>query len=151
GGLNLYSYAPNPLSWIDPLGLALTGVDFTGSLDLFPVKGNQLNIVEITMQGSRGRDFTEAFKKAGITKAESTGYTWHHLDDFDPTTGKTTMQLVKTSAHEGTFPHAGSVSQFEKHFNLPSGSYGSSDAIAISPSKGWLAGRIPKALKRGCS
>ncbi|WP_410054394.1 HNH endonuclease [Escherichia sp. KTE11] len=61
------------------------------------------------------------------------------------------MQLVKTSAHEGTFHHAGSVSQFEKHFNLPSGSYGSSDAIAISPSKGWLAGRIPKVLKRGCS
>ena len=151
GGLNLYQYAPNPLSWIDPLGLALTGVDFTGSPDLFPVKGNQLNIIEITMQGSRGRDFTEAFKKAGITKAESTGYTWHHLDDFDPTTGKTTMQLVKTSAHEDTFPHAGSVSQFEKHFNLPSGSYGSSDAIAISHSKGWLVGRIPKALKRGCS
>ncbi len=151
GGLNLYAYAPNPLGWIDPLGLALTGVDFTGSPDLFPVKGNQLNIVEITMQGSRGRDFTEAFKKAGITKAESTGYTWHHLNDFDPTTGNTTMQLVKTSAHEGTFPHAGSVSQFEKHFNLPSGTYGSSDAIAISHSKGWLAGRIPKALKKGCS
>ncbi|MEZ2603178.1 RHS repeat-associated core domain-containing protein [Kluyvera intermedia] len=25
GGLNLYQYAPNPLSWIDPLGLAATG------------------------------------------------------------------------------------------------------------------------------
>ncbi len=24
GGLNLYQYAPNPLSWIDPLGLAVT-------------------------------------------------------------------------------------------------------------------------------
>ncbi|MBB2334024.1 RHS repeat protein, partial [Escherichia sp. 93.0816] len=22
GGLNLYAYAPNPLSWIDPLGLS---------------------------------------------------------------------------------------------------------------------------------
>ncbi|ECQ6566613.1 RHS repeat-associated core domain-containing protein [Salmonella enterica subsp. enterica] len=22
GGINLYAYAPNPLSWIDPLGLA---------------------------------------------------------------------------------------------------------------------------------
>ena len=151
GGYNLYQYAPNPLSWIDPLGLALTGVDFTGSPDLFPAKDNQLNIVEIKMQGSRGRDFTEALKKkAGITRAESKGYnTWHHLDDFDPITGKTTMQLVKTSAHETTFPHAGSVSQFEKHFNLPSGSYGSLKAIAISHSKGWLAGRIPKALKKG--
>ncbi len=25
GGLNLYQYAPNPLSWIDPLGLACVG------------------------------------------------------------------------------------------------------------------------------
>lgn len=60
------------------------------------------------------------------------------------------MQLVKTSAHEATFPHAGSVSQFEEHFNLPSGSYGSSDAIAIPHSKAWLNGRVPKTLKAGC-
>jgi len=26
GGLNLYQYAPNPLSWIDPLGLSCTRV-----------------------------------------------------------------------------------------------------------------------------
>jgi len=150
GGLNLYQYAPNPLMWIDPWGWAFGGVDFTGSPDLFPVKGNQLNIVEITMQGARGRDFTEAFKLAGISKADATGYTWHHLNDFDPVSGKTTMQLVTTSAHEATFPHAGSVSQFEKHFNLPSQSYGSADAVAISHSKGWLKGRIPKALRSGC-
>ena len=41
GGLNLYPYVPNPLSWIDPLGLVLTCVDFTKSTDLFPGKGNQ--------------------------------------------------------------------------------------------------------------
>ncbi|HEJ9096580.1 TPA: HNH endonuclease [Serratia odorifera] len=149
GGLNLYQYAPNPLMWIDPWGWAFGGVDFTGSPDLFPVKGNQLNIVEITMQGARGRDFTEAFKLAGISKVDATGYTWHHLNDFDPVSGKTTMQLITTSAHEATFPHAGSVSQFEKHFNLPSQSYGSADAVAISHSKGWLKGRIPKALRSG--
>lgn len=150
GGINLYQYGPNPLTWIDPWGWAFGGVDFTGSPDLFPVKGSQLNIVEITMQGARGRDFTEAFKLAGISKADATGYTWHHLNDFDPVSGKTTMQLVTTSAHEATFPHAGSVSQFEKHFNLPSQSYGSADAVAISHSKGWLKGRIPKALRSGC-
>jgi len=26
GGLNIYSYAPNPLAWIDPLGLSTCGV-----------------------------------------------------------------------------------------------------------------------------
>jgi len=60
------------------------------------------------------------------------------------------LQLAETSAHEVTFPLTVSVSRFEKHFNLSSGSYGSLKAIAISHSKGWLAGRIPKALKKGC-
>ena len=41
GGLNLYPYVPNPLSWIDLLGLVLTSVDFTRSTDLFTGKGNQ--------------------------------------------------------------------------------------------------------------
>ena len=58
---------------------------------------------------------TEAFKQAGITKAEFTDYTWHHLDDFDPITGKTTIELVEISAYESTFPYAGFVSLFEKH------------------------------------
>ncbi|MGS6381119.1 hypothetical protein ACVGW7_00015 [Enterobacter intestinihominis] len=31
GNLNLYNYAPNPLLWIDPMGLALSGLAFTGS------------------------------------------------------------------------------------------------------------------------
>ncbi|ECA5091598.1 type IV secretion protein Rhs, partial [Salmonella enterica subsp. enterica serovar Menston] len=26
GGLNLYQYAPNPLSWVDPLGLSVEGI-----------------------------------------------------------------------------------------------------------------------------
>ncbi|ENF4620796.1 RHS domain-containing protein, partial [Salmonella enterica subsp. enterica serovar Senftenberg] len=30
GGLNLYQYAPNPLSWIDPLGLAVTPLNKEG-------------------------------------------------------------------------------------------------------------------------
>ncbi|WP_202632374.1 RHS repeat-associated core domain-containing protein, partial [Cronobacter sakazakii] len=147
GGLNTYGYVPDPLTWVDPLGLALQGVDFSGSPDLFPESPGKKNIVEITMQGSRDRDFTEAYKQAGITKAEAHGYTWHHVDDFDPNTGKTTMQLVKTSAHEATFPHKGSVSQFEKHFGVK---YGTQEAIIISHSKGWLRGRIPKSLRVSC-
>ncbi len=97
GGVNLYQYAPNATAWIDPWGLSFKSVNFEGSPELFPVTGNQKNIVSIQMQGSRGRDFTEAYKQAGLSKAQvkSIGkYTWHHLDDFDPVTGKGTMQLV---------------------------------------------------------
>ena len=142
GGLNLYRYAPNPYGWIDPLGLALAGVDFTGHPDLFPVSEGQSSIVQITMQGSRGRDFTEAYNLAGIKKSDAGAYTWHHLDDFDPATGKTTMQLVKTQTHIDSFPHKGSVAQFEHHFGVK---YGTKEAISISHSKGWLQGRTPKA------
>ncbi|MCE7685134.1 hypothetical protein LZU22_25090, partial [Escherichia coli] len=28
GGLNLYAYAPNPLSWIDPFGLSGVGIPY---------------------------------------------------------------------------------------------------------------------------
>ncbi|WP_256592174.1 HNH endonuclease [Pseudomonas sp. CC120222-01a] len=152
GGANLYRYAPNPCTWIDPWGWAYKDVDFTGSPDLFPVTGNQKNIVTITMQGSRPRDFTQAFKEAGIKASNPAvdDYTWHHVDDFDPKTGKTTMQHVKTSAHEATFPHGGSVSQYEKHFGLRSGRYGKPESIAIAQDKGWLKGRAPKTNTGTC-
>jgi hypothetical protein len=57
------------------------------------------------------------------------------------------MQLVKASAHEATFPHGGSVSQFEKHFDVK---YGTADAVEKLHTKGWLKGRVPKALKGKC-
>lgn len=37
GGLNLYSYAPNPLSWIDPLGLNKNSNDTVGDWVLYDV------------------------------------------------------------------------------------------------------------------
>ena len=150
GGLNLYQYAPNPIGWADPWGWAYAGVDFTGGSDFFPTTGSQRNIVTIKMQGRRTRDFTQAFKEAGIPKSAATGYTWHHVDDFNPKTGTTTMQLVKTSAHEASFPHGGSVTQFEKHFKV---NYDKGEAVLAASKKGWLANKIPKnKLKPGrCS
>ncbi|KHK65999.1 RHS repeat-associated core domain-containing protein [Pseudomonas frederiksbergensis] len=148
GGLNLYQYAPNPTGWADPWGWAFAGVDFTGSSDLFPTTGSQKNIVTIKMQGARGRDFTQAFKEAGISKKAAKDYTWHHVDDFNPKTGTTTMQLVKTTAHEATFPHGGSVAQYEKHFKVK---YESTESVLAASKKGWLANKIPKAKAGRCS
>ncbi|WP_260434957.1 RHS repeat-associated core domain-containing protein [Burkholderia sp. Bp8992] len=137
GGMNLYRYAPNPIQWIDPWGRAYQGVDFSGSPDLFPATEGQRNILEITMQGSRSRDFVQAFKEANNSKADVTGYTWRHLNDFNPETGRTTMQLVKAQAHIGTFPHAGSADQFAKHFGV---AYDSSGAVRVGQEQGWLKG-----------
>ena len=140
GGINLSSYAPNPVSWIDPWGWAYNSVDFSNSPDLYPIEGGQKNIVKIVMQGSRTRDFTQANKAAGFSKTP-TGYTWHHVADFNSSTGETTMQLVRRSAHEATYPHIGSADQFAKYFNV---NYDSQDAVRVAQNKGWLKGKTPK-------
>ena len=124
GGFGPYSYVHNPLTWIDPLGLSrYPGVDFSGSDALYK---DGINTVKIQMTGGRYGDFKAANDIAGYTgisgnatgKSHPNGYTWHHLDDYNPSTNESTMQLVKTDAHEATFPHSGSVSQFEKHHSV---------------------------------
>ncbi|PWC09216.1 hypothetical protein B4923_20675, partial [Brenneria roseae subsp. americana] len=124
GGIRPQGYVHNPLEWVDPLGLSIyPGVDFSGTDALY--KGGT-NTVKIKMTGGRYGDFKAANDIAGYKgpsgiatgKAHPDGYTWHHLDDYNPATNESTMQLVKTEAHEATFPHSGSVSQFEKHHGV---------------------------------
>lgn len=142
GGMRAYGYVYNPLSWIDPLGLAFKSVDFTDSPDLYPTGEGEQNIVKIPMQGSRGRDFTQAYNESGIDRSVAENdYTWHHVDDFNPETGETTMQLVKTEAHEASLPHQGSVKQFEQEFGVK---YGKPEAVGVSQEKGWLRGSSPR-------
>jgi RHS repeat-associated protein len=147
GGMALYAYVHDPNSFVDIFGLMAgfpTNVDFTGSADLFPTTGSQKNIVDIVMTGDRDADFTRAYKEAGISKSQmkGQGYTWHHVHDFDPTTGKTTMQLVKTSAHEATLPHKGSASQFASHFKVDYDTY---EAKMKAYEQGWR--KKPKKCK----
>ena len=135
GQTNLYSYVNDVNIKVDIFGLMPmpSNVDFTGSPDLFP---SENAIVKIKMQGARGRDFTEAFKESGIDRKLAGDYTWHHMHDFDPVTGETTMQLVKTDTHKATIPHKGSVSQFEKHFGVEYSKKGG--AVDIAKKKGWI-------------
>lgn len=51
-------------------------------------------------------------------KYKPDGYTWHHLDDFDPMTGEATMQLVKTTEHTKTIPHTGSAKQWANYHGI---------------------------------
>ncbi|WP_339733988.1 HNH endonuclease [uncultured Gimesia sp.] len=95
------------------------GVDFSNSPDLYPVQSGQRNIVKIQYTGSRRHDFAMANEAAGFgtsqkpPKLNGTDFTWHHLDDYDPLTNTGTMQLVKRTTHEATYPHPGGVSQFK--------------------------------------
>jgi hypothetical protein len=104
----------------DPIGVKRSergGVNFAKSPYLFPVGPGQKNIVKITYSGRRSSDFRAANEEAGLKMFGSKppkGYTWHHLDDWNPVTNTRTMQLVRRKIHEATYPHRGGVSQWEK-------------------------------------
>ena len=86
GSIQLYTYVSDNNSWVDQFGLSpiTKTVDCTGHPDLYQGVGK--NTVSIKLTGSRSSDFTRAFKEAGISKSDATGYTWHHVGDFDPNT-----------------------------------------------------------------
>ena len=128
----LYGYVGDLNKWADVFGLDFKTVDFSGHPDLYQGPGK--NTVKIKLTGDRSSDFTRAYKEAGITKADATGYTWHHVADFDPKTGESTMQLIKTSTHEANLPHKGSAGQFADYFGVQ---YDSFEAKMKSFEQGW--------------
>jgi len=91
-------------------------VDYSNSPDLYPISTGQANIVTIRYTGSRRKDYKAAniAGNIGVTQRPPPGYTWHHLDDYDPLTNTGTMQLIKRSTHEMNYPHDGGVKQYEK-------------------------------------
>lgn len=91
-------------------------VDFADSPYLYPVTGNQKNIVKIKLTGTRRNDDRLAYELSGIRKNKN--YTWHHLDDYDSTTNTCTMQLVDLEIHVKTYPHYGSVELVKQFFNI---------------------------------
>ncbi|WP_445367697.1 RHS repeat-associated core domain-containing protein [Methylomonas sp. BW4-1] len=129
GGANVYRYVPNPINWIDPIGLdpletlaergfsgvtktAGGGLDYSASNALYTKPGVN-PIQEITYSGDYILDFEAASQQALGQKSTPKGYVWHHLDDYNPQTNKGTMQLVKREAHLG-IPHSGGVAQYQK-------------------------------------
>ena len=100
-----------------PLSRNANAPDFTGSPDLYPVNGNQKNTVDIVLTGSRSGDEAAANLAAGLEETPD-DYTWHHLDNFSPSTGKATFQLIKTDTHRMTIPHTGAVKQYEVYHNI---------------------------------
>jgi len=97
------------------------GLTFANTEYLYPTENGQSNIVNIHLTGSRRADFQLANEKAGLShaipkgKEAPAGYVWHHVDDYNPETGTATLELVISGAHRATYPHKGSVSQYEKY------------------------------------
>ncbi|EOC1280692.1 RHS repeat protein [Cronobacter turicensis] len=132
GGINTYSYVGDPLTWVDPWGLAVDplvkleergysgvvktpggGLDYSNSNALYNKKPGVNPIVKIEYSGDYAIDFERANYEAGLNqKTTPSGYVWHHLDDYDAETNKGTMQLVEKPSHRG-INHNGGVSQYK--------------------------------------
>jgi hypothetical protein len=114
GAVGLKLVRPNDIA-LGAVRNANGGVDFVDSPYLYPVSEGQKNIVTIEYTGSRRQDFGAANREAelGTTQKPPEGYTWHHLDDYNPATNTGTMQLIETGAHEATYPHNGGVKQYQ--------------------------------------
>lgn len=74
------------------------GPTFAGTEHLYPAAEGQRNIVNIPLTGSRKGDYRLANKEGKFAKTPA-GYQWHHVDDFDPTSGKASLELIKEEAH----------------------------------------------------
>ena len=115
-----------------PLTTLTAEPTYAGTNHLFPVTGDQKNVVQIQMTGNRKADFKAANIKAklewliaaegGVLTAPPEGYVWHHRADFvlipDGTTppyGTCTMELVQQDAHKATIVHRGSCDQYNNH------------------------------------
>lgn len=101
------------------------GPTFANTDYLFPVQEGQQNVITLELTGSRRLDFKAANKAAGLQDlvppgADSpSGYVWHHVDDFNPVTGTSTLELVERGPHNATIPHTGSVNQWERLHGVP--------------------------------
>jgi len=85
GGINLYQYAPNPLTWVDPWGLSCTGKMQPYRFDDVRVKGSHLDI------SVDGRKITEA--KLGLDR--SGNLVWERFGDMKGASTKSLNQADK--------------------------------------------------------
>jgi hypothetical protein len=93
------------------------GPTFAGTEYLYPASQGQRNVVNFPLTGSYRKDFALANKEGKFAETPD-GYMWHHVDDFNPQTGRATFELVDEKAHNATRPHAGSVAQYAKHHGV---------------------------------
>ena len=87
-------------------------VDFAETEYLYKTAGEEKNIVTIKLTGDELLDKKLANKLANLKK-QPKGFTWHHLNDYNPKRGTCTMQLVETIIHKASCPHYGAVKLIE--------------------------------------
>ena len=95
-----------------PLSSNGISADFANTPYLYKTKGNEKNIVKIKLTGNRANDNKLAFELSVINPTDKilNDYVWHHINDFDTTTGTCVMQLVERQVHRFSKPHYGETS-----------------------------------------
>ena len=134
GGINLYQYGPNGLTWLDPLGLAKCHFSGNGSRSKAKhnIKRNGYKIVakEVTMivNGSRVRaDFVAVDKygkyhvfeakhgNSGLTKNQSKADVYNMNSPSNTTSGIGGGTIISSAGTEGKFKVAtGNTKKTEK-------------------------------------
>jgi hypothetical protein len=94
------------------------GPTFANTDYLYPAGEGQKSVVDLALSGNRRSDFAAANKAAGFAQTPK-DYTWHHVDNFNPVTKMASLELVERGAHVATYPHSGSVAQYEQLFGVP--------------------------------
>jgi cell wall assembly regulator SMI1 len=77
----------------------------------------QQSVVKMRLTGSRTADVNLANELGGFTQTPD-GYIWHDVDDLNPQDGTCSLELVREDPHRATYPHTGSVAQYEKHHGV---------------------------------
>lgn len=93
------------------------GPTFAGTAHLYPAGEGQQSVVPIRLTGSYRADEKLANEAGGFTEKPE-GYMWHHVDDFNPQNGTSSVELVDKKVHNATRPHIGGVAQYEKHHGV---------------------------------
>ena len=88
------------------------GVSFKNSPYLYQLDSGEKPVIKIKATGDRDKDFDLANKFFGLSKTPK-DYTWHHLDDFNVSTGELTLELVEREIHNLIKPHSGGCAQYD--------------------------------------
>ena len=140
GGLNLYAYGPNPLRWIDPLGLTPVNAPGYSVYGLFDSAATKPYYVGITNDLDRrtiehagtGRLTPGARMEAldrNVTYGEARGYEQHYIEEYRTRTGTIGEDISSTNRGNkyNSFDHGRTDTRaqaFEDAYNSKKGSSG---------------------------
>lgn len=124
----LYTYVPDPNSWLDPFGLEREPIIFLadGGGVVHPKTTGVSNPHGVFTIDATGSYFNDRQALAEAANISDPGKNWraHHIG-YDPKTNTMQMQFVHKDYH--SYSHVGGADEFKQHTGFK---YGSDEAVA---------------------